>query len=155
MPEESLPPLLPSLFTPDVPLWISFFPCGDRKLSGFLSWLDIWHSGMISKGMSAYMRDLKPYPEYFLFYPIDTPVSNGILVIPFEKGKAAERLPFLPDTLMGLSAEHVIIDETTLPVEIRSIIPSFSVLATPDLKITVRTGKKEDYPATMAKLIQK
>ena len=101
------------------------------------------------------MRDLKPYPEYFLFYPIDTPVSNGILVIPFEKGKAAERLPFLPDTLMGLSAEHVIIDETTLPVEIRSIIPSFSVLATPDLKITVRTGKKEDYPATMAKLIQK
>ena len=146
--------LLHSLFTPDTPLWISFFPVGDRKLSGFLSWLDIWHSGMISKGLSPYMKNLKPYPEHFLFYPADTPVPNGILIIPYEKGRGGERLPFLPDTLMGLSVEHVILDLTTLPSEVRSSLPVVSVLATPDLKITVRIGKKEDYPETMESFLQ-
>ena len=50
---------------------------------------------------------------------------------------------------MGLSVEHVILDLTTLPAEVRSSLPVVSVLATPDLKITVRIGKKEDYPETM------
>ncbi|BAM06831.1 hypothetical protein [Leptospirillum ferrooxidans] len=142
-------PTLTSLFSSDAPLWISFFPRGDRKLSGFLSWLDIWHSGMISRGLSPHMKGVKPYPESFLFYPIDTPVPNGILIIPFEKGKAGDRLPFLPDTLMGLSVNNVIIDGRSLPPEVLSTFPEVSVLATPDLKITIRVGKKEDYPKTI------
>lgn len=95
------------------------------------------------------MRDFKPYPESFLFYPVDTPVPNGILIIPYEKGRAQERLPFLPDMLMGLSVGHVIIDGMTLPAEISSTLPTLSVLATPDLKITIRIGEKGDYPVTM------
>ena len=95
------------------------------------------------------MKNLKPYPESFLFYPIDTPVPMGILIIPFEKGKAGDRLPFLPDTLMGLSANHVLIDGRSLPPEVLSTFPEVSVLSTPDLKITIRVGRKEDYPVTM------
>jgi len=99
--------------------------------------------------MATYMRALKPYPESFLFYPVDTPVPRGILIIPYEKGRAGERLPFLPDTLMGLSVGHVVIDWTSLPGELISSLPTLSILATPDLKITIRIGEKEDYPATM------
>ncbi len=145
-PKEALSAV--GFFSSRSPLWIFFFCTEDKKLSGLLSWLDLWHSGLFSRSFAPYVRGQKSFPDHFLFLPQKTPAPNGILVVPYGKGKASDKLALLPDTLMGLSAEQVMIDHTSLPVHPQMEIHSPTVLSTPDLLITIRCGQKEDEPAT-------
>jgi hypothetical protein len=117
-PADSLPVWEGELFGEPNPLRIYFLDCTRSVLNGILGWLDLWHSGLLTRSLKTFYRSGTDFPESFLFFPSRPPLSNGFLVVPYWPLRTAGLSGKLQEIVSNLKCERVIIDGTTLTDEL-------------------------------------
>lgn len=96
--DESLPSMPVwdgGLFSEPFPFRIFLFRKDTTALNGLLGWLDMWHSGLLTRTLAPFFRAEKQFPESFLLFTATPPLHHGFLLLPidgFSDGQLAETL---------------------------------------------------------------
>ncbi|MHB1285434.1 MAG: hypothetical protein ACYCYP_02540 [Leptospirales bacterium] len=94
-PFSSMPVWDGNLFSEPFPFRIFLFRQDMTSLNGLLGWLDMWHSGLLTRTLAPFFRKEKTFPESFLLVPAMQPLHHGFLMLPvdaFPKGQLAESI---------------------------------------------------------------
>lgn len=117
-PPDALPVWEGSLFGDAGPLRIYFLDCTRSILNGILGWLDLWHSGLLTRTFHPFYREGKAFPESFLFFPSQPPHANGFLVLPYRPSRIPGISGTIHEIVSNLKSDRVVIDATTLTLDL-------------------------------------
>ncbi len=147
-PFSSMPVWDGNLFSEPFPFRIFLFRQDMTALNGLLGWLDMWHSGLLTRTLGPFFRKEKAFPESFLLVPAMHPLHHGFLLLPadkFPKGKLAESIVRI---VQQLGVGTAVIDVSTVSNDILLDLESIADHLASGEAVRIFLSDPSDFPAS-------
>ncbi|MHB8422558.1 MAG: hypothetical protein ACYC9S_05020 [Leptospirales bacterium] len=145
----SMPVWEGNLFSEPFPFRIFLFRQDISTLNGLLGWLDMWHSGYLTRTLSPFFRKEKTFPESFLLFPSIPPFHQGFLLMPVDVIPKGQLSRTIVRIVGGLKIRTVVVDVSGLSSELLMELESILDEMDPDRDpYRIYLSDPSDFPAS-------